>query len=1063
MNLKKYIGLAALALPLLATAQTSIDFEDESGFASLGVYDSWEESPFMTGELEGNFGLIDNPLLETDSTNTSGRVLAFQRSRFGGNQYGVRIDLNEPIELSPTAQYVHVLIYKEQAGRVMLTGLGKRPERAGQQETEQFNALSTRTITTGAWCDAVFSITGAEGAEVNTLVVVPDCESTHDLSSDFVVYIDEIILSDSSTPRNSVGYYPINIEEGTTLSRSDRYTNTIGLTSPTDGEQTLTVNQQTSLLVYNDFMTESFKAKAGESVTPSVGYTGNWMHSYVYLDRGQDGKFSYELNSDNSIPDGSDVMSFSYYDGKNSLGTSLSTAGPSLSTPPSFTVPADLEPGYYRIRYKVDWDNVDPGGNTSSSNLITSNGGIIVDTRLNVHGDSVTIYRAAGEDGVGGLNGDVLKADGSAFISEKIPFGEAYTIMCEPAPGFKLSHVMLRHGYNLDGNSYIVGNKQYEEVTIPASAFDSVAKTYTIPAEYVDGNVRLIPYFSVSDGTDSGGDGGDSGDDNEDYYTINYEKTDTINRASYSNDRYTNAIGFTSSDGTQSISVDQQTTKLLYHDHMTESFTVKAGETVSADVDYTGAWMNAAVYIDRGQDGEFSYDVTDSYTPADGSDLMTFSYWQLDDTAGSGVNSLGESISGTDRNTMDMPDFVIPEDLANGFYRIRYKVDWGSIDPGGNTNSGNLITDNGGIIVDTRLNVHDDSVTLSAIADPDGWGGLDGKLYMADGQELGEVKIPFGKAYTIKCVPATGFKLSSLVLRHGHNLDGSKLLYGNQQYEDVTLTESDFTDNAYTIPAAYVDGDIRLTAYFTFEDNTFVLNEQRTISVTDSYTDAKLVLQRPFFKERWNSLILPVSLTRTQFDGAFGTGSLLAELADVEGDYLNFSIVQEGADGSLFKENTPYVVWPSGTGVTLSGDTIVAPLSIEGVDFTRPDATSYNVTDGTNSVVFYGSYTYPTVIPAYSYAFTTSGYILFTAQEHGDVKAYRCWLEETETDVSKVGRLIGRITDGSTTSIISLTTGKQLDNSDGIYDLQGRKVGVSNMDELPKGVYVSKGKKFVVH
>ena len=46
-----------------------------------------------------------------------------------------------------------------------------------------------------------------------------------------------------------------------------------------------------------------------------------------------------------------------------------------------------------------------------------------VSTRLNVHNDMVTIYRATAANG-GGLNGDILKADGTDFTTEEIPFGK---------------------------------------------------------------------------------------------------------------------------------------------------------------------------------------------------------------------------------------------------------------------------------------------------------------------------------------------------------------------------------------------------------------------------------------------------------------------------------------------------------------------------------------------------------------------------------------------------------------------------------------------------------------
>ena len=61
MKVKHYIALAALTLPLAANAQ-SINFETENeGYTKLGVFDTWEKSPFRTGALEGNVKVIANP------------------------------------------------------------------------------------------------------------------------------------------------------------------------------------------------------------------------------------------------------------------------------------------------------------------------------------------------------------------------------------------------------------------------------------------------------------------------------------------------------------------------------------------------------------------------------------------------------------------------------------------------------------------------------------------------------------------------------------------------------------------------------------------------------------------------------------------------------------------------------------------------------------------------------------------------------------------------------------------------------------------------------------------
>lgn len=196
--MKKILLFFSLCLALGANAQT-VTF-DKKDYLHLGVYDTWEESPFRTGQLEGNCSVTRNPLRNSD--NNSKKVLGFQRSRFGSNTFGARINLKEPFALTSKLQYVHVKLLKPKSGRVMLIGLGKRLERSGQSpEPEQFWVFSTTPVTTNCWNDAVFPIKGHDGIEIHSLVLVPDCESTHELASDFACYIDDIEVNYDDTPR----------------------------------------------------------------------------------------------------------------------------------------------------------------------------------------------------------------------------------------------------------------------------------------------------------------------------------------------------------------------------------------------------------------------------------------------------------------------------------------------------------------------------------------------------------------------------------------------------------------------------------------------------------------------------------------------------------------------------------------------------------------------------------------------------------------------------------------------------------------------------------------------
>ena len=492
MKIRNIFSLATMLLPMAMTAQTNITFEEQD-YKALGVYDTWEESPFRTGKLNGNYAVIDNHLTYVDeqlevAPNDSKKILAIQRSRFGSNTFGVRIDLNETFELNPTTKYIHVMVHRPYGGRVMVVGLGKRTERQGQSpETEQFWAMSTTNVGAGKWQDVVLPIKGNGGIDIYSLVVVPDCESPHNYSEDAICYIDNIEVNDNPQSKFIYGYYPVSFDKGQLYTRSDRHVNGVGIVSA-DGTQNFTAPSKPNT-VYVDMTANELRARAGEKVTPKINYSGSWMHGYVYLDTNNDGKFQYDMNDDNTVPEGSEIMAYSYYEGKNSTGASVSNSN--VLPPPAFTIPAGLENGYYRMRFKVDWDCIDPAGNVDQGNSIISNGGGIIDIRLNVHGDYCNVNDA-------NRNGEVLAADGTKLVKYQAEFGKPFTIKMNPEQGFEYAGIVVKYGYNLGGDSIVHDNLQWQKVRISRELF--VNDEYTIPAEYMIGDVEIEGLF-IEEGT----------------------------------------------------------------------------------------------------------------------------------------------------------------------------------------------------------------------------------------------------------------------------------------------------------------------------------------------------------------------------------------------------------------------------------------------------------------------------------------------------------------------------------------------------------------------------------
>lgn len=483
------------------TEEVRIDFENQN-YKSLGVYDTWLKSPFRSQNkqaavLEGNVQVVSNIDKNYDeilkaTPNASDNVLGFQRSRFGSNTFGARIDLKQPFALTKETKYVHVMIHKPKAGRTMLIGLGKRTDRAGQSaETEQFWELSTREVEPNKWVDAVFPVKGAGGIEIHSLVVVVDCEDTNGLKDDFLAYIDNIVVNNEAFTTTNREDYPMNYNKDAKCSRTDR-----GLKGISLGDQTFNVygDITTSTPAYTYLSKQAFLAKPGETLNPAVQYKGVWMHSYVYLDLNNNGRFEPKVEGGQIVPNaGNELLAYSFLGGEdensgfNSAGTEISGNGRNTLVMPEFTLPSDLQHGFYRMRYKVDWNSADAGGSIENNNHILNNGGGAIDVRLNVHGDNVKIYQGA-------LNGKVVTEDGTELNGISIPFGKPYTVKMKPEHGFNFSGLKVRHGYNLTGDSISHGTYQYVDELIPRERFNADG-TFTLPAEMVDGDVSLEGIF----------------------------------------------------------------------------------------------------------------------------------------------------------------------------------------------------------------------------------------------------------------------------------------------------------------------------------------------------------------------------------------------------------------------------------------------------------------------------------------------------------------------------------------------------------------------------------------
>ena len=238
-------------------------------------------------------------------------------------------------------------------------------------------------------------------------------------------------------------------------------------------------------------------------------------------------------------------------------------------------------------------------------------------------------------------------------------------------------------GFSLKGESLLVKFNDTKAYALFKGKLALNAVT-GYPFEYTFGTDEG---FESTGGGSTGG--GETGGEVTEKYTVNFDKTAYHSR----NDRVLSSFSLQQT-GKDKQTVNVFASKAAYEDHTSSVFNVEAGSELTASFNYSGQWMNGYVYIDRDNDGEFSY--KEGQWDQAGTDLVAYSFYttlanpKVND--GNGYNSTGASVSGNDRSNVNPPSFTAPTEP--GTYRIRFKIDWNCILPGG---SNDILSDGGGV------------------------------------------------------------------------------------------------------------------------------------------------------------------------------------------------------------------------------------------------------------------------------------------------------------------------------------------------------------------------------
>ena len=254
-----------------------------------------------------------------------------------------------------------------------------------------------------------------------------------------------------------VNYWPTNAPTANTKKQNDR-----DMTSVKVGTVTYSLTADEKRMGYVDkYDNVTFQVEPGETYALEVNTGGSWIHGVVFVDFDKNG---FTASVTDSWKPAEDLVAYAFYNnngtsdasGWNSVGTVISGDNRNRPAIPSWTVPADLKPGEYRIRFKLDWCNIDPQGDADGKfSDFYDNRGSILDAKLVVKGE-ITKHEVTYKYS---YNGNVVKT-----VTNEVAQGSDY-------PAYDL---------NLYGASY----ENIPTGTVTENTEHTINVTFNLPFEF---------------------------------------------------------------------------------------------------------------------------------------------------------------------------------------------------------------------------------------------------------------------------------------------------------------------------------------------------------------------------------------------------------------------------------------------------------------------------------------------------------------------------------------------------------------------------------------------------
>lgn len=265
------------------------------------------------------------------------------------------------------------------------------------------------------------------------------------------------------------------------------------------------------------------------------------------------------------------------------------------------------------------------------------------------------------------------------------------------------------------------------------------------------------------------------------------------------------------------------------------------------------------------------------------------------------------------------------------------------------------------------------------------------------------------------------------------------------------------------------------------------MKDEANDNTSEYNTYSRLYLYRTLNPGVWNGLVLPVNVTGKQLRDAFGQDVKLAvckgttnyettvrfETVDVSSDA---DVVLNAYELYLIKPNTDKAQTTPTHYVNKSGKRIEVKAPYYIFDDMKIDATyldsnnaerlttdTYGVQKG-DGVTFLGTLVMKqNGLDAGNYVFTKDGNLSRLTSPR-NIYGFRCWIEDNTAGApAKSFDELITIDNNGVTEIENIRNVAVDKASDKVYNLQGALVGTrSDLDRLPRGVYVVNGKKYVV-